>query len=114
MNDESGLVLLVGGGLVGVQFVHQGGWAALESKIFHTDPGARGNSVLAQDKTGHHNFMVLVGQVVILAILYVVADQDPDAGAPIIWFLGALWLVFLVMSGWGAGALTATTQQFGL
>jgi hypothetical protein len=114
MNNQSGMVLLLGGSLVGAQFVHSGGWNAFEARVFHVDPGPLGNHVLAQDVSGHKNFLVLVGQIVVLAIMYVTADNDPQIGGVLIWFLIAMWFVFMVLSGWGPGALSATTKSVGI
>ena len=49
-----------------------------------------------------------------IGILYVVADNDEGAGRVILWFLLALWLVFLVVSSWGVGALNSAAHTIGL
>lgn len=114
MNGESTLILLLGGGLVVVQLAHGGHLSALGSELGNTPPDAGGEAALKSDPTGHRNLLLVLGQLAILAVLVIASETDPTAGRIILGFLGLLWLVFLMLSGWGRSAFDQVTQQIGV
>lgn len=114
MNGESTLILMLGGGLVAVQLAHGGQLSALGSELGNTAPDASAEAALKSDPTGHRNLMLIFGQLAILAILVIASEADPTAGRIILGFLGLLWLVFLMLSGWGRSAFDQVAQQIGV
>lgn len=113
MNDESLMVLFVGGALVATQVVRSGEWAALWARLANADPGKQGNKQLARDVTGHSNFLYIIGQTGILVILVVIATAEPQVGRAILWLLAALWLVYLVTQT-NPDQLNSWLSKFGL